>query len=483
MFALIGWDTAPAGTALGIRLYMKGLMLYEAAHQVVRKQGEQVAGEHVARNVGFVFPMYASDGFTNGTYQLDVTFNGSPDESVYFSVGGIAPGTLLGEGDDVGPIPYKDPSSVLVITRASVLRQNMGAAADDVLAAAAAVGDLHDLDETGFVPESPEAAAQLVRDLLRSEGYHYLLIVGNDDAVPFFHLANPYGDREVDELEDSQLPAGWLPSDDPYTDLDGDQYQTPDIATARIPSSDDPELLLTQLGYNVPPDGHGYALVNQVRRSQAGAVVSAMSTASAVQVDYAPPANAAGYPAGNGPNARYLYVLLHGIGVRTGAWSADVESWIPDIAGATSFDGEWQVKWNGQTDAITVQTNPGSTGVISVGACYGAWTIDTTQEPTHKTAENSLALQFLNSGSRAFVADTHLSYSANLAPDSLPIARTGFEMVYWRSIGQGMAPIDAFQQAKIEISQAINQLSQRGQPEWSLITEKTLHYMVYLGRP
>ena len=58
-----------------------------------------------------------------------------------------------------------------------------------------------------------------------------------------------------------------------------------------------------------------------------------------------------------------------------------------------------------------METNPTSRGVVQIGACYGAWTLDTIQEPVHKTADNNLALHYLKGGSRAYIADTHLSYS------------------------------------------------------------------------
>ena len=94
-------------------------------------------------------------------------------------------------------------------------------------AAAARVGDLHDLDAGGVTRSTPDEAATEVQRLLRAGAYKYLLIVGNDDAVPYFHVENPLVESEKAALADWELPADWLPSDNFYTDLDGDTYGGP----------------------------------------------------------------------------------------------------------------------------------------------------------------------------------------------------------------------------------------------------------------
>jgi hypothetical protein len=121
--------------------------------------------------------------------------------------------------------------------------------------------------------------------------------------------------------------------------------------------------------------------------------------------------------------------------------------------------------------------------VVQVGACYGAWTLDTVQEPVHKTAANNLALHYLKGGTRAYIADTHLSYSTVMGPGDTPRGRTGFEFLFWQGIGKGMAPIDAFQAAKVGIAKAIDTLVAAGEIDAAKTNLKTLHYMVYLGRP
>jgi hypothetical protein len=390
---------------------------------------------------------------------------------------------VLGSGSASGPVPYKDPSEVLVVTRVAVLREKLGAETDAVLAAAARVGEVHDLDGSGVTRDTPETAVPEVQRLLRTGRWKYLLILGNDDAVPFVHVANPVGASENSALVEWELPSDWLPSDDPYSDLNGDEYGIPDIPTARIPSSEDAQLLLTQLGEIVPPDGGAFALVNSERKNQAGVVLGAIGAKIQVQLRYAPPSDAASFGADPAArSARYLYVLLHGIGVLTNVWSTNTVAWEPENADSR-FDGEWVTKESAQADAVTIDTDPTSGGVVQIGACYGAWTLDTVQEPTHKTAENSLALHYLKSGARAYVADTHLSYSTLIGPNETPKGRTGFELLFWRGINAGLTPIDAFFEAKQGIGKAIDTLVADGEVDAAKIALKTLHYMVYFGRP
>jgi hypothetical protein len=479
IFGLLGWTYVEAGTELKLRLFQGDRFVYEAGHVVVNESGPRSG-----QGSGFIFPFVAESGFPAGSYAIEVDYNGVPDEIVPFTVGsGAQYDPVLGSGTASGPIPYKSPAEVLVVTRAAVLRQELGADADAVLASAALVGDLHDLDAGGVVRDTPDAAGEEVQRLLRSGAYRYLLILGNDDAVPYFRVANPMAASEQSALSEWELPADWLPSDDYYTDLDADELGVPDLPVARIPSSDDAELLLTQLGELVPPDGSAFALVNQERKSQAGVVLGAVSPTVQVRLQYSPPVAAADFGLnGDAESARYLYILLHGIGVLTNAWSANTVAWEPTDT-ANPLEAEWIVNESVQLDAVTVETDPGSRGVVQVGACYGAWTLDTIQAPVHKTAENNLALHYLKSGARAFVADTHLSYSTLIGPNDTPRGRTGFELLFWRGINQGLAPIDAFHAAKVDIARAIDTLVQAGDIDSARINLKTLHYMVYLGRP
>jgi hypothetical protein len=474
ILALVGWQRAEIGTELLFRLFQDDRLVLETAHII---EG--------GRNAGFVVPLVAAEGFPAGAYAAEISWNGVPDEIATFSVGEVPPtDVILGSGDAAGPMPYAAPSEVLIVTRERVLRERLGGDADDVLEAARRVGELHDLEADGADRSTPELAADEVHRLLAGGPFRYLLILGNDDAVPFFHVPNPVADEERSSLRGWDLPAEWVPSDDPYANLDGDEYAIPEVAAARIPSSDDAELLLTQLSDLLPPDGHAYALLNQERRTQAAPVIATIGAKVAVQLDYAPPVATDAFAAGPAGTSRYLYVLLHGIGVLTDAWSANLEVWAPADP-ADPYVGEWIVESSemDQMDAVSIENNPGSRGLVNIGACYGAWTLDTIQEPVHKTADNNLALHYLKSGARAFVADTHLSYTVLQDDEDIPLGRTGFERVFWRSITDGLTPIDAFHQAKLEIGASIATLAAQGEASDAALNLKTLHYMIYLGRP
>jgi hypothetical protein len=478
VFGLLGWSLVPAGTELRLRLFQGDRFVYETSHVVVN---ESVAD---GNNVGFIFPFLIDTGFPDGDYYIEVDYNRAVEEIVPFTVGGGATfDAVLGEGATTGPIPYASPSDVLVVTRSSVLRRTLGARYDAIAAAAARVGDFHDLEADGKTRATADELATEVQRLLKARTYKYLLIIGNDDAVPFFKLENPLADSEEPALKDWQLPSDWVATDNFYTDLDGDTYGVPDLPIARIPSSDDADLIAKQLGENQPPDGGGFALVNQERRAQAAIVLNQVANLGQTRLQYVPPTTADAFGQNvDANNARYLYVLLHGIGVVTDSWAANTVAWFPSNKDKP-LDAEWLVAEANQLDGVKVNTNPGSHGVVQIGACYGAWTIDTIQEPVHKTADNNLALHYLKNGTRAYIADTHLSYSTLIGPTDTPRGRTGWEVLFWKNISAGMTPIDAFQQAKVDLAKAIDTLIADGQIDAAKITYKTLHYMVYLGRP
>lgn len=473
ILALLGWDRAPAGTEFRLRLYFDDRLVYEETRTVVREEGS-----------GVVFGIFADGALPDGHYTAELAYNGVPEETSGFDIAAAAQpesvAEITGVDQPAAAVPYADPSKVLVVTRVAALRAKLGAAADRVLGRAAAVGDLHDLDRGGVARADPAAAIEEVRRLLRTGSYRYLLIVGNDDVVPFARVENPLAAEESDALVDWELPADWLPSDDPYADLDGDAYGVPDLAIARIPSSEDPDLLLTQLGEIVPPPAGGFALVNQRRRTQASSVIDFMDDTARVETRFAPPTDPVGFGSSDAAHARYLYILLHGIGVTTDAWLADVFSWSP--YDEKDLSGNWKVVPDGQAGAVTMATARNH-GIVNVGACYGGWTLDTVQEPKHKTADNSLALAYLRSGTRAFIADTHLSYSVVTDPEGPYLGRTGFEVVFWKAIAAGSTPIDAFQQAKVTTAATIDLALREKAVDAALLNLKTLHEMVYLGRP
>jgi hypothetical protein len=490
ILAMLGWARVQPGTELGIRLYAGDRFLGEAKRTVQNPS-----------NAGFVIPFTTQDGFAAGTYKAEVTYNGVPDEVAAFQVldannpGGTGtpglpttPPTGNTSGGTVGQVGYADPATVLVVTRSSVLRAKMGAQADQVLAAAATVGQLQDLDASlGTGAVDWHAATVDVQNRLRGGTFRYLLILGNDDTIPFAQLPNPLAADEKEDLDPWQLPADVIASDDPYGDLDGDQLGIPDVGVARIPSSEDAQLVLTQLGTVTTPPSGAFALINAQRRSQAGVVVGLISNAVPVDSHFVPPLKPDQLPSTSNGKTRFEYMLMHGIGVTTDAWLGDIQSWKPLNASAP-FANEWKVTVGGQTEGMTIPYASAAGAVVNVGACYGAFTLDTIQEPQHKNASNNLALAYLKSGTRAFIADTHLSYTTSSLPGGLLVGRTGFEIALWQGITGGATPIDAYLAAKKNLGSMTQQLitlANQGQSVGDSINLniKTIHHMVYLGRP
>jgi hypothetical protein len=298
--------------------------------------------------------------------------------------------------------------------------------------------------------------------------------------VPFARLENPVASGEKRILDSWQLPAEWVASDDPYGDLDADRWGVPDVGVARIPSSDDADLLLTQLGEIVPPDGGAFVLLNQKRRAQGEVVIETIDDVVPVQAHYTPPTAAERIPGTGATNARFTYMVLHGIGVKTDTWSADVVTWSPRSG---DLGGEWQVNDGGSLPGMTVAVADTAGGIVDIGNCYGGWTLDTIEEPVHKTAENALALDYLRSGTRAYVAHTHISYSYLIGLDGPYLAGTGYEVLFWRTLLEGATPIDAYLAAKQRLARQIDDSLALGDVDSAAVTLKTLRNMVYFGRP
>ncbi|MDQ2965596.1 MAG: hypothetical protein M3R57_07085, partial [Chloroflexota bacterium] len=178
-----------------------------------------------------------------------------------------------------------------------------------------------------------------------------------------------------------------------------------------------------------------------------------------------------------------FYVSMHGIGQQTDSFFADVYGWIPrDLE---DLRAEWGVERGGQFISMDVTNATAPGGVIKIGTCYGVWTIDTSFQgvASHKTADNSIALAYLRSGTRAVVGESHLSYAVPIGIDGPYIGASGYEILFWRHLLSGRTPIDAFFQAKLDIAATTLQALEAGAVDAALVNVKTLHEEVYFGRP
>lgn len=493
IYALVAWDVIEVGTTLDVKLFQGDRLISEKNVVPNHPNPKQTT---VDTDGGFAIPFSPDGGFQAGSYAVELDYHDLPEEVASFEVNETGDGAPLpgngslgpsGTSTDLGPVPYADPAGVLVVTRSSILRQHLGADTDAVLAAAAKVGTVHDLtadlgDNTRPVPAA--ATIQLVKGLLKAGAYKYLLIIGGDDAVPMGHITLPDSVDYSSEISGEGIPGNYVVSDDPYVNTDGDKLETPDLAVARIPTSDDAQLLLTQLGDNQPKPVGAFSLVNEVRRSLADGPLTVVNAITPVTLYYSPPTVTAQIPQTNEANARFIYILLHGDGSKTDTWWGEIQKWTALTAGDPL--SEYTHAEDNYSNGLTVPSAGAPGAIVNVGACFGAYTLDSPLGDTHKTRDNSLALKFLAAGSRTFIADTYISESSNVDPGDTPRARTGFEILLWQAVQGGASPIDAFFSAKSQYATMIKQLYASGDSKDALAGDTNflaLHEMTYLGRP
>jgi hypothetical protein len=264
----------------------------------------------------------------------------------------------------------------------------------------------------------------------------FLLIIGDWDIVPPGVLPNPTTDGDP------------LITDDIYGDTDHDRLTVIDIPVARIPDGDSLDLLLTQLSPSEVPEGGNFTVANS-KRPHADVATSRVFGSDRVLLWSLPTSHNNIDPARL--NVQHSYMVLHGSAEDASAW------------------------WGEEpTYPVALTVDEASTqGVVLSAACYGAM--------THRhTPEDSIALAFLANGSRAFVGSTVITYSYIGAPDpSGLISGTGgrFEYTFLNSLAAGEAPLEAFMSAKQDMG------NWAGGPRAQPIDIKTLHEMVYYGKP
>ena len=84
------------------------------------------------------------------------------------------------------------------------------------------------------------------------------------------------------------------------------------------------------------------------------------------------------------------------------------------------------------------------------------------------------------------MADTYISESTNSEPGGEIAARTGFEVLMWQAVQQGMTPINAYFSAKSQYGQMMTTQYAAGTAGGALEGDHTflaLHEMTYFGRP
>jgi hypothetical protein len=329
-----------------------------------------------------------------------------------------------------------------------------------------------------------------------------LLIVGGPEVVPFHRLPNPVDDDDFD-----------VPSDNPYATRD-ENYFIPEWPVGRIPggAGRDPELILKvldglitehkknagsipwlvqfwhsivgkiwpaisrtrpSLGYTASiwrraslsvfrPIGDGRTMLVSPPTRSADYFASYSGLSSNGDQDNVEQPESFGIPLTLHP-ARLGYFNLHGL--------IDSSEWYGQKDPIEAEDGpDYPVALRPEDISSSYSLNGGKTPCIVFSeACFGAHLED-------RQIEDSLALKFLASGSKAVVGSTCIAYGAVNSP--LTAADLlGFS--FWTYLSEGLPAGEALRRAKIRLAREMH----RRQGYLDGEDQKTLISFVYYGDP
>ncbi|MGD8759553.1 MAG: C25 family cysteine peptidase, partial [Anaerolineales bacterium] len=279
----------------------------------------------------------------------------------------------------------------------------------------------------------------------RGEMIGSLLIVGNHQIVPFHMLPNP-----TDDDDDA------IPSDNPYATLD-ENYLAPEWPVGRLPS-DDAELLVRLLQASTQEHHDAARKVGPLRRLRLwiwrvlwrwlyrhtrsmGYSASIWRKASMAvfrtigeprAMVTSPPTEASTFPLAALRLPRFSYYNLHGL--------EDAPEWFGqrDPLRDTQSDIDYPIALRPR-DVINSGRSP---RVVFTEACFGANTLG-------KTTESALCLKFLDSGSRAVVGSTKISYGSVTPP---LIAADLLGRLFWEYAKEAVPTGEALRRAKLKLA-------------------------------
>lgn len=307
----------------------------------------------------------------------------------------------------------------------------------------------------------------------RGEMIAALLIVGGARIVPFHTLPNP-----TDDDDDV------VPSDNPYASTD-ENYFAPEWAVGRLPSDDNPDLLVRLLRNAI--EDHRAALrpvgpAERLRRWLASRLAGLLGHRS----------SALGYSASIWRKASLA--VFRAIGDPAGLFTSPpieahtLPSTVTCHVGLSYFNLhglEDAPEWFGHRDPL-VDTDAGvdypvalrpqdiansgrAPRVVFTEACYGA-------NIAGKTPETAICLKFLASGSRVLVGSTKLSYGA-LTPPLIGADLLG--RFFWENLRNGHPAGEALRRAKLSL--ATEMVRRQGYLDGE--DQKTLISFVLYGDP
>jgi hypothetical protein len=346
---------------------------------------------------------------------------------------------------------------------------------DSIRNLSAKILELPGWNSTVFIPDDPENANELGTTLLetsnaetlkralidldsklsvKGEMIGALLIVGGNDIVPFHLLPNPTDDSDPN-----------VPSDNPYATLD-DNYFVQQWPVGRLPDEKgkDAGYLLEQLRFlnneysikkktkksfvsnflatlfsalfnwlrmfsTKPQNANHLGVSAEVWKTASSGVFGVIDDAKRLLTS--PPTTNKNILENRKANGKFGYFNLHGL-KESNEWYGQ-----RDLS-REGTDIEYPVALNTKTFTETT----GAPSIVLSEACFGAWVLD-------KKVNESVALNFLSRGTRAFVGSTVIAYGA---PGKTLVAADLLAHHFWTHVKNEVAVGYALMRAKLALA-------------------------------
>jgi hypothetical protein len=318
--------------------------------------------------------------------------------------------------------------NLLFVTSTDRLGTKIGVPAAAAIAAAIG-GTKTVLDLTGAQTATPDAALAAVRARTAAAPYEGIVIVGGLDVVPAERLdtLTPVLAASVSRAADLDQFIVW--SDDGYGSTSSGELPT--LPASRIPDAGSEAFVWKCLAATEVTTRVGRGVRN-VKRPFADRIWSGVPASSP------PMPTSKDTPPGASPpyslSGESVYLMLHGSDADgTRFWGEDGVAYpvAVDPSGVAAVSGQVVFTgccWGALTTTLKASASPSAPGVVSRGIA------------------DSLALKFLDGGTRAFAGCTGTHYS----PVVPPYAFNGGPLheAFWKNVSSGDAPARALFQAK-----------------------------------
>lgn len=305
----------------------------------------------------------------------------------------------------------------------------------------------------GYQVSPAEAKAAEVADIMgriyrwhqdQGEAVEHLLLVGNGDIIPFYHLPNPTEDEDPHILSDA-----------PYAP--GEHIFAPRNSVGRLPdgASSDPSYLLLLLDllmgqYSGVGNGKGWwpGVVKAIRPAYPrtlGYVALVWRPASEAFLEQVsgnkflrtcPPTTQRSWEATWMEGRQFQLYNLHGT-LNSPHWYGQKDS---------SYPADYPLFPVALTPQLLAQADL-SGAIVFTEACYGTHIVG-------KSADASLALEFLRRGAAVVVGFTTTSYGSSEPPLGGADLLAQF---FWRSLVSGLTAGEALARSKEEFVAVMNQ--------------------------